>query len=131
MFQQKFFVIVNFFFLLKGGTLLHRYVIVNVSDIVSFGGFSLEVAFSGHWLLGVLGNERSFNGTTGLSKVGSDWLHLGVNLLWVHPLVERPVRATKTLILLRYKTIWNAVIFSAFTIFLHVQLRLLDVLNSG
>ena len=94
--------------------------IVDVSDIVSFWGFSLEVAFSGHWLLGILGNKGGFNGATGLSKVGSDWLHIGVNLLWVHPLVERLVWATKTLILLRYEIIWNAFIFSAFTIFLHV-----------
>ena len=127
LFQEKFFVIVDFFFLLKGWTLFLGHVIVNVSNVVAFGGLSLVMTLAGHRLLGVLSDERSVHIATRLPEVGLHWLHLWINLLWIHPLIKRPIRATKTLILLRHKTILNVVIFRVFTIFLSVKFWFLDV----
>ena len=125
--QQKFFVVVNFFFLLESWALLLRRMIVDVSDIVAFGGFSLVVTFASHWLLGVLSNEWSFHCASSLPEVGLHWFHLRVNLLWVHSLVKGPIRTTETLVLLRHKVFRNIVIFRVFTIFLSVKLWFLDV----
>ncbi len=63
LFEEKLFVIINFFFLLESWACFGGSVVVDVSDVVALRCFTLVVSLAGHWLLCVLGHEGSFIGT--------------------------------------------------------------------
>ena len=63
LFQEEFFVVVDFFFLFESGTCFLGCVVVDVSNCGSVGCFALKVSFASHWLLSVLSYEGSFNCT--------------------------------------------------------------------
>ena len=63
LFQEGFFVVVDFFFLFESGACFLRCVVVDVSDCGSIRCFALKVSFASHRLLGVLSYEGSLNCT--------------------------------------------------------------------